>query len=110
MWGSRRHTSAIRIQSAFRGFLHNSDYQVALCSLKKVQANILRRTGRAAYIAFRQDVIKCQSVVRGFLVRKWYASAKGTLAVLANHLPHQAFPAAYRHMASYEEFELATPD
>merc|ERR1712057_95481 len=86
MWGSRRHTSAIRIQSAFRGFLHNSDYQAALCSLKKVQANILRRTGRAAYIAFRQDVIKCQSVVRGFLVRKWYASAKGTLAVMASRL------------------------
>jgi len=131
MWGNRRRDAAIRIQSAFRGFMCSSTFQGHLSSLKKCQANILRRTGRAAYISFRQDVVKCQSVVRGFLVRKWYAGVRGTLAVMlsrleaiqsmvakyqddarlfAHHLPHQVFPAAYQQMASYEDFELATPD
>lgn len=64
-------------------------------------------------------------------MRKWYAGVRGTLSVMlsrleaiqsmvgkyrddaslfANHLPHQVFPAQYQHMASFEDFEIATPD
>merc|ERR1711988_1583152 len=86
MWGQRRRDAAIRIQASFRGFVNNSSFQTALSSLKKCQANILRRTGRAAYISFRQDVVQCQAVVRGFLVRKWYAGVRGTLAVMLSRL------------------------
>jgi len=131
-WGMRRHNSALKIQSTFRSFAASSAYSASMSSLKKCQANILRRTGRAAYVSFRLDVIQCQAVVRGFLVRKWYAGVRGTLAVMlsrleavqsmvakyrddaalfAHHLPCAGqFPAAYAHMTSYEDFELATPE
>jgi len=43
-------------------------------------------------------------------VQSMVAKYRNDAALFANHLPHQAFPAAYQHMSSFEDFELATPD
>jgi len=124
----RRERAAIRMQSAWRGYLCAREYHHARRVIMRCQANVLCRQGRRAYLNYRADVIICQAAVRRFLAIRWFARIKSQRAALEgrlaniqaaiiryqetadsfkNSFPTGVIPPALRHLSSYEDYELA---
>ncbi|KAL0241421.1 hypothetical protein GEMRC1_006656 [Eukaryota sp. GEM-RC1] len=66
-----REDAVLKIQKVFRGSRVRKVYNDVVESIKKVQANVLARQTRRAFLSYREKVVLLQKNVRRMLARRW---------------------------------------
>ena len=69
---ARRDYAVVRIQTAWRVFLVRRAYLRKRKAIMKVQANVLARQQRRAYLKLKQDASRAQAYIKRYLAMAWY--------------------------------------
>ena len=69
---TRKHDSALKIQSRFKAFKERKKYLKVRKAIMKCQGNVLSRQFRRAFLKMREDVTIAQMFIKRYMAMQWF--------------------------------------
>ena len=83
---NRKEDAIIRIQSRFRSFKARKLFLRQKHAIMKMQANVLTRQYRRAYLEMLQNTLMAQAYIKRMAAMQWYQSVKKSKDQLESHV------------------------
>jgi len=83
---TRKDRAALKIQKVVRGFFARKMYKRQRNAIMKMQANVLARQTRRAYLEMLGNTLTAQAYIKRFLAMLWYKRIKESKDSLENHI------------------------